>query len=184
MLMIPNCMQSVCQCIPNGSFNNEVFDFLEFLRRAGFKSTGIMENKTRIRSKSDLVSNVVDPTLDDPSNRSCNVVQCLRTHHSRGIHASLAGINLIASLVMCKSWDDTQPASQHTSLPRQSRIIGLSFVSHIFFRTVVFPALARPKMSILNRGNFFLISTLSEELSKAWGWALVDMMMIDKIDCL
>src|ERR1700722_5780412 len=76
---------------------------------------------------------------------------------------------------------DTQLASQHTSRPDWSRMTGFSFVSHIFFRTVVFPALARPKMSILNRGNSFLIS---EEPSKAWGWALVDMMMIDKIDCL
>ena len=76
---------------------------------------------------------------------------------------------------------DAQPASNHTLRPYWLRIIGFSFVSHIFFRTVVFPALARPKMSILNRGNSFLIS---EEPSKAWGWALVDMMMIDKIDCL
>src|SRR3984957_12085895 len=79
---------------------------------------------------------------------------------------------------------DTQPASQHTFLPRQSRIIGLSFVSHIFFRTVVFPALARPKMSTLNRGSLSLISTLSEELGKAWRWVSVDMMMTDRIDCL
>src|ERR1700722_9704615 len=109
MLMIPNSMQSVCQCLPNGpgSFNNEVFDLLEFLRRAGFKSTGIMEHKTRIRGKSNLISNVVDATLDNPSNRSCNVVQCLLAHHSGGIYASLAGINLIALLSMCKSWDGT-----------------------------------------------------------------------------
>src|ERR1700722_11227070 len=107
MLIIPNCMQSVCQCLPNGSFNNEVFDFLEFLRRAGFKSTGIMEHKTRIRGKGDLISNVVDSTLDDPSNRSCNVVQCWPTRHSRGIYTSLAGINLIALLAICKSWDGT-----------------------------------------------------------------------------
>jgi hypothetical protein len=61
-------MQSACQLLLNGSFNNEVFDLLQFLRGAGFKSTGIMENKPRIRGKNDLVSNVVDPTLDDPSN--------------------------------------------------------------------------------------------------------------------
>src|SRR5271170_1331374 len=72
----------------------------------------------------------------------------------------------IISDVQKLGWD-TQLALQHTSLPRQSRMIGLSFVSHIFFRIVVFPALARPKMSILNRGNSFLISTLSEELGKA-----------------
>src|ERR1700722_722546 len=90
----------------------------------------------------------------------------------------------IISDVQKLGWD-TQPASQHTSRPYWSRMIGFSFVSHIFFRTVVFPALARPKMSILNRGNFSLISTLPEELGKAWAWALVDMMMmIDKIDCL
>src|ERR1700722_9625065 len=116
MLMIPNCMQSLCQCPPSGSFNNEVFDFLEFLRRAGFKSTRIMEHKTRIRGKSDLIPKVVDPTLDDPSNRSCNVVQCLPTYHSRGIYASLAGINLIALLAMCKSWDGTH--SRHRNIPR------------------------------------------------------------------
>jgi hypothetical protein len=79
---------------------------------------------------------------------------------------------------------EAQPASNHTSRPEWSRIIGFSFVSHIFFRTVVFPALARPKMSILNRGNFSLRSTLSEELGKAWGWASVDMVMINKIECL
>src|SRR3984957_3171045 len=86
----------------------------------------------------------------------------------------------IISDVQKLGWD-TQPASQHTSRPDWSRMIGFSFVSHIFFRTVVFPALARPKMSILNRGNFVLISTLSEELGKAWGWALMDMMMIDEM---
>src|ERR1700722_15215643 len=115
MLVIPNCMQSVPQCLPNGSFNNEVFDFREFLRRAGFKSTGIMEHKTRIRGKSDLISNVVDPTLDDRSNRSWNVVQCLPTHHSRGIYAGPAGFTLIARLVMCKSRDGTH--SRHRNIP-------------------------------------------------------------------
>src|ERR1700722_898741 len=113
--MIPNCMQSLCQCLPNGSFHNEVFDFLGFLRRASFKSTR-MEHKTRIRGISDLISNVVDATLDDPSNRSCNMVQCLLTHHSCGIYASLAGINLIALLAMCKSWDGTH--SRHCNIPR------------------------------------------------------------------
>src|ERR1700722_14514844 len=116
MLMIPYRMQSACQFLLNRSFNNEVFDFLEFLRRAGFKSTRIMEHKTRIRGKSHPISNVVDPTLDDPSNRSCNVVKCLPTHHSRGIYASLDGINLIALLAMCKSWDGTH--SQHRNIPR------------------------------------------------------------------
>ena len=68
MLMIPYRMQSACQFLLNGSLNNEVFDLLDFLRRAGFESTGIMEHKTRIRGKSDLISNVMDPTLDDLSN--------------------------------------------------------------------------------------------------------------------
>src|ERR1700722_6486476 len=114
--MIPNCMQSVGQIYLDRSFNNEVFDFLELLRRAGFKSTRIMEHKTRIRGESDLIFNVMDSTLDDPSNRSCNVVQCLLTHHSRGIYASLAGINLIALLAMCKSWDGTH--NWHRNIPR------------------------------------------------------------------
>ena len=114
--MIPNCMQSLCQCLPNGSFHNEVFDFLGFLRRAGFKSTGIMEHKTRIGGKSDLISNVLDATLDDPSNRSCNMVQCLLTHRSCGIYARLAGINLIELLAMYRSWDGTH--NWHCNIPR------------------------------------------------------------------
>src|ERR1700722_16161230 len=75
MLMIPYCMQSACQILLNGSFNNEVFDLLEFLRRTGFKSPGIMENKTRIHGESDLILNVVDPTLGDPPCSFKSIIQ-------------------------------------------------------------------------------------------------------------